>query len=115
MNQIVHIFKKDVRHHWLEIAICQAALVAYLWNEMHGWEPHETAFGIARYWSGAIYVLLPIGWWALIIRVVQSESLVGDRQFWTTRPYEWKKLLAAKALFVLIFINIPLLFAQMFC
>jgi len=26
------------------------------------------------------------------------ESLVGDRQFWITRPYEWKKLLTAKAL-----------------
>jgi hypothetical protein len=114
MNQIANIFKKDVRHHWVEIVLCQAALVAYVWNEMHGWEPHEIAFGIARYWPGAIYVLLPIAWWVLIIRVVQSESLVGDRQFWTTRPYEWKKLLAAKVLFVLIFINIPLLFAQMF-
>jgi len=30
--------------------------------------------------------------------VVHAESLVGDRQFWITRPYEWKKLLTAKAL-----------------
>jgi hypothetical protein len=114
MNQIAHIFKKDVGHHWGEIALCQAALVAFVWNEVHGWEPHETAFGIARYWPGAIYGLLPIAWWVLIIRVVQSESLVGDRQFWTTRPYEWKKLLTAKVLFVLVFMNVPLLCAQVF-
>jgi hypothetical protein len=33
--------------------------------------------------------------------------LVGDRQFWITRPYEWKKLLAAKILFLVLFVNIP--------
>jgi len=114
MNQTANIFKKDVRHHWGEIALCQAALVAYVWNEMYGWQPHERAFGIARYWAGAIDVLRPIAWWVLIVRVVHSESLVGDRQFWTTRPYEWKKLLTAKVLFVLVFINIPLLCAQVF-
>ena len=29
MNQVVHIFKKDVRHLWIEIAI-SLALVAYM-------------------------------------------------------------------------------------
>jgi hypothetical protein len=57
---------------------------------------------------------LPFTWWFLISRVVQSESLVGDRQFWITRPYEWKKLLAAKTLMILFFINLPLFCAQIF-
>ena len=114
MNQIAHIFKKDVRHHWIEIVLCQAALVAYAWHEVYEWRPHETAFGFSRYWPTAIYVLLPVSWWLLISRVVQSESLVGDRQFWITRPYEWKKLLAAKALMILVFINLPLFCAQVF-
>lgn len=39
---------------------------------------------------------------------------MGDRQFWVTRPYEWKKLLAAKLLFVFAFVNVPLLFLQVF-
>jgi hypothetical protein len=34
--------------------------------------------------------------------------LVGDRQWWVTKPYEWWNLLAAKLLFILIFISFPL-------
>ena len=116
MNQIVHIFRKDVRHHWIEIAICQAALVAYVWHEIWGWTSRELYLGSSRFLSlpTVIYVALPITWWFLISRVVQSESLVGDRQFWITRPYEWKKLLAAKTLMILFFINLPLFCAQIF-
>ena len=39
---------------------------------------------------------------------------MGDRQFWVTRPYEWKKLLAAKVLFGLTFVNLPLLVLDVF-
>ncbi|MGC4054724.1 MAG: hypothetical protein QM757_38245 [Paludibaculum sp.] len=35
-----------------------------------------------------------------MVRLVQGEALVGDRQFWVTRPYIWYKLLAAKGLFM---------------
>jgi hypothetical protein len=38
-----------------------------------------------------------------------GESLVDDPQFWITRPYEWKKLLTAKALSFVAFVNLPLL------
>ena len=47
-----------------------------------------------------------------MIRVVQGESLVGDRQFWITRPYEWPKLLGSKIAFVLVFVCVPLLVLQ---
>src|SRR5260370_33162319 len=47
-------------------------------------------------------------WAFLIIRAVQGESLVGDRQWWVTKPYDWWNLLAAKLLFILIFISVPL-------
>ncbi len=49
----------------------------------------------------------------LIARVIHGESLVGDRQFWLTRPYEWKKLLAAKVLFLLVFLYLPFVIAQL--
>src|SRR5258708_4955803 len=116
MSQIFHIFRKDVRHHWLEILLCQAALVAYCWNEVSGWSGKEGSSGsLSReLWSPVIIALLPLTWWFLVFRVVQSESLVGDRQFWVTRPYEWKKLLAAKVSFVLVFINVPVLLAAVF-
>lgn len=114
MNQVMHIFKKDARHHWIEIVLCQAALVAYVWQDIHEWGSGELYLGVSRFLPTVIYVALPITWWFLISRVVQSESLVGDRQFWITRPYEWKKLLAAKALMILFFINMPLFWAQIF-
>jgi hypothetical protein len=116
MNQVMHVFKKDARHHWIEIVLCQAALVAYVWHEIQEWTSRELYLGSNRFLSlpTVIYFALPITWWFFISRVVQSESLVGDRQFWITRPYEWKKLLAAKALMILCFINLPLFCAQIF-
>ena len=51
---------------------------------------------------------LPLACWNLIIAVIHEEKLPGDRQYWLTRPYSWKDLLAAKALFVAAFINLPL-------
>jgi hypothetical protein len=45
----------------------------------------------------------------VIARLIHGEVLVGDRQFWITRPYEWAKLLAAKGLFVALFIYLPFL------
>ena len=57
-------------------------------------------------------ILLPLAWWTLIARVIHDEALPGDSQFWITRPYSWKSLLGAKALFILAFINIPMLLAD---
>jgi len=114
-NQVLHVFRKDVRHHWPEIGLSLVALVAYAWRQM---EILKLA-GVASSGGGEFLwslssSLLPVLWVVLIVRVVQGEILVGDRQFWVTRPYEWKKLLAAKLLFVLVFLNIPLLLLQVF-
>lgn len=115
MNQIFHIIRKDLRHHWKEVVLCQAALASYCWRQVDGWnEPsHFVAIGLFRV-SSVLAMLLPLSWWLLISRAIQDEALVGDRQFWITRPYEWKKLLAAKAIFFLVFLNLPLLVAGMF-
>lgn len=64
------------------------------------------------YLDRAILILLPASWCFLVVRVIHGESLVGDRQFWVTRPYEWKKLLAAKIVFVAAFICLPMFVAQ---
>jgi hypothetical protein len=113
MDQIVHIFRKDVRQHWYEIVLSLAILAALAWNEPSQWELQGFPNGLLRmFFSGWLAPLVTIGWLFLIVRVVHGESLVGDRQFWVTRPYEWKKLLAAKTLFFMAFINVPLLVVQ---
>lgn len=123
MNQVWNIFRKDARHLRIEIAASLALLAAFAWFDIRSWSGLDFATGAAAALSffftaqalpSLVNALLPISWIFLIVRVIQSESLVGDRQFWVTRPYDWKQLLAAKTLFVLAFINVPFLCADAF-
>jgi len=122
MNQVWNIFRKDARHLRIEIAASLALLAAFVWLDIGSWSQPKGAmatgffavFLSAEMLPGLIDVLLPLSWIFLIVRVVQEESLVGDRQFWVTRPYDWKQLLAAKTLFVLAFVDLPLLVADAF-
>jgi hypothetical protein len=106
MKQIFHIFRKDVRHHWIVILLCQAALVFFCRSEVSSWSGHSGGNS-----PELIGLLLFFSWCIFIFRVVYDEVLVGDRQFWVTRPYEWNKLLAEKFLLVLVFLTLPLLVA----
>lgn len=111
-RQVLHIFRKDLRHHWPEVVIAAALLAALVWLEPSRWtglfaSPELQILG------GWVRSLVPISWAFLIVRLVQGENLVGDRQFWITRPYEWKWLLGEKVLFVLAAVNLPLCVAQL--
>src|SRR5438128_955136 len=100
MKQILHIFQKDVRRYWREVAISIALVAAFARNELQSWAGGSGAVGFSdirglltdRFLSSSVDILLPIAWALVIVRVIQGELLVGDRQFWVTRPYEWKKL-----------------------
>lgn len=125
MKQILHIFAKDARHFWPEIFISMALVGALVWIYPSTWQSRPR-FGVyavagsaflptlleARFLGTILPLLVSVSWWLLIGRVVHAEALVGDCQFWVTRPYEWKKLLGAKALFLLAFLYLPLLVAQ---
>lgn len=113
MNQILHILRKDMRRHWPEIVASALLLTGFVWREPREWGLWERLPNGSEYLLQFVGPLLVISWGFLILRVIQEESLVGDRQFWVTRPYEWKKLLAAKVLFFVIFVNVPLCVAQM--
>jgi hypothetical protein len=123
MKQILHIFSKDSRHFWPEILISLALVGTLVWIEPSTWGPQSGLYAVARGGflpsgseSRILASLMPlfimVSWWLLIARLTHAEALVGDRQFWVTRPYEWKKLLGAKALFLVIFLYLPLLAAQ---
>jgi hypothetical protein len=112
MKQILHIFKKDTCHHYPEILLSFTLLAAYVWNQPDQWVPRELSENRLRdLLTGGLTVAVVISWCMLVVRVVQGESLVGDRQFWVTKPYDCKRLLAAKLLFMLVFISIPMLIA----
>ncbi len=111
MSQVLHIFRKDVHKHWLEIIVSLSLLLWFGWKTPILWD-QEHHFGdleVSRRLFFILGVSLCLSWWFLIARVIQDESLVGDRQFWLTRPYQRRWLLAAKALFVIAVINVPVL------
>ena len=118
MDQILHIFKKDVRRHWLEILISLALLALFTRRELHPWQNSREASSLSSiflsFWGNYITPALVIFWALLIVRLIQDESLVGDRQWWVTRPYEWWKLLLAKLLFFFVFVCVPLFHVQLF-
>ncbi len=113
MKQILHIFVKDTRRFWPEIIVSLAITAAFTWAYPSWWIPDQVGQGYEmKYLAAILLPLVYVGWCVLIARVVHGEMLVGDCQFWLTRPYEWKKLLAAKLLFLLAFLYLPTFIAQ---
>jgi len=112
MRQAVHIFKKDLRGHWYEVAVALAVTVAFAFigaKQAAFWRTGGENRDLA--WELVMFIL-PLTWWALAARVIHSEALPGDRQFWLTRPYRRSSLLGAKALFLLTCVNLPMLLAD---
>jgi hypothetical protein len=106
MKLLLHIFKKDVRHLWLQIAVTLAIVAAL------GREDRWRGDWLAGQTEGWLNLLLPIAWTFLIGLVVAQEPLVGHRQFWITRPYRRSGLLSAKVLFALVFVHVPFFVEQ---
>ena len=115
MKQILHIFAKDTRRFLPEILITLGMAIAWISIYRHiwlsfPWHGPITAWSVQDGWV-FVYLspLILLGWWLLISRVLLAERLVGDTQFWITRPYEWKSLLAAKAIFIAVYVYLPIL------
>jgi hypothetical protein len=117
MTQILHIFKKDARRHWPEILISLALLAAYTGRELHLWRTSPRYDTISSFFlllsDRYIPFFLVLSWIFLIFRVVQGESLVGDRQWWVSKPYVWWQLLLSKLFFIFVFICVPLFHIQL--
>ncbi len=112
MSQILHIFRKDARHHWPEILLSWVLVAVYVWDQPRKWANQTIHIRFIVGLLNILPALMILSWAFLIAPVVQGESLVGDRQFWITRPYEWHKLFAAKLLAIVAFIHIPLFIGQ---
>ncbi|MGP0073638.1 MAG: hypothetical protein ACLPWF_17115 [Bryobacteraceae bacterium] len=104
MQQALHIFKKDVRYLRYEVAL--VLLIALAFAAMHATHERNNSS-----WGELALVVMSA---FLIGRLVLAEAIPGDRQFWITRPYRWLSLLGAKLLFILTFVNLPILLAQLF-
>jgi hypothetical protein len=109
--QPLHILRKDIIHLWPEIVAVLALFVAFAACTPEFWEgsPYAVVVGLVSF---LLHVLMPLAWLVLISRLIHDEPLVGNRQFWTSRPYHWANLLGAKLLFLLLFIYLPFFLMQ---
>ncbi len=106
MRQAFHIFKKDVRHLRMEVSMALAAAAGFTSSVAHG-AGYLADNATGDVGPAMLTYLVPAAWWVLIARLIYGEPLVGDQPFWITRPYSRKSLVAAKALFVFVFVNLP--------
>jgi hypothetical protein len=116
MNQTLHIFLKDMRRFWAEIFVSVAVTAALIGICIvlhgNGNNVHDARTYVLATLATLLMVLVPVSWWILITRVIHAERLVGDTQYWITRPYVWTKLLSAKLLFLLASLYLPFFIAQ---
>lgn len=120
MKQILLVLRKDCRKFWPEILLSLVITSVFVWLSPYLWRnpspssPHWFALDWQRLQilANVVEFLLPVAWLILISRVVHEENLVGNRQFWLTRPYRWQALLAEKLLFVALFVGVPFAIAQ---
>jgi hypothetical protein len=95
MQQAWHIFKKDCRYLWREIILLLVLAIAFCF-----------AMGDILEGIGAVAVAF------VVARLIHAEAIPGENQFWITRPYRWQSLLAAKLIFIVTFVNLPVLISQ---
>ena len=108
MSPILNILRKDIRALWIEILLVLAATIAFIWTGRPERLPADMyAYSILPHLDYSMGELLQFLRCLLIARLVHQEPLIGDRRFWITRPYSWRSLLAAKALFLLLFAVAP--------
>src|ERR1035438_4783571 len=83
MRIVIHILRKDLRSHWWGIALFVASTACWAWQQVH---PHAWV----RHNPGDLPIILSLSACiVLTVSVIHGEVLVGDRQFWLTRPYRW--------------------------
>jgi hypothetical protein len=111
MTQIWHIFRKDLRHHWPYVLLpVLVSMLLHLWSPLSLFVP---SIANNDAWVTLLILLQPVASLLLVARLVQDEALPGTTQFWISRPYDWRCLVAAKGLFLLLLIHGPSLLVQL--
>lgn len=104
MRLVIQIFRKDVERLWPAILLTLALLTYWTFRDATlGWTGSPSLFSFNDDW---LNLALPFAWAVLIALAVHQDSLVGDRQFWTALPCDWRPLLTAKVAFTAIFIHL---------
>lgn len=117
MNLVWHQLRKDLRQHWVLIALWWL-LVAWL-GFFFSVHYHVVGVNGGLKWLSVIEVewciwLWPLTLCLLIQRLMQAETVVGTTEFWLTRPISRMQVLAAKLSFVLLVVVLPFLISEIY-
>lgn len=103
MIKILQLIRKDARHLWPSFLTFWVLLALFPMSETGSARAmraiQDLLFGLG----------LPMAVFLLVVTAIQQESIMGDRQYWLMRPFTAWHLMAAKALFLALFINVPVL------
>jgi len=112
MTQLLHILKKDVRHLRYEFGLYLLLLGWYAWLETRVWNfsTHALLIGVRSVLSPLLVTIFAI---YLIVRLIHSEAIPGENQFWLTRPYSSWNLLGAKITLMFMGISLPMMVARL--
>ncbi len=106
MKAVLAIFRKDARHFWPQIVVfVSLVLLSALLDPTYTHHPVSTAESLMEF-------ALPLACLYLVTSVIHEDRLPGDRQYWLTRPFSGTPLLTAKALFIAVFVNLPVFLCQ---
>jgi hypothetical protein len=108
MNRILPLVKKDLTHLWPQIVIFWVLMAIAAFFDFPGAVDGRSYVFIVR----LLAMLSPLACWSLVIAVIHEECVIGDRQYWLTRPFTWRHLLGAKLLVVACATNLPLFLLQ---
>ncbi|SEG67042.1 hypothetical protein SAMN05421819_4184 [Bryocella elongata] len=111
MTQLRLIVWKDVRQLWPQLSAYALLLAMYGWGVPQTW-PGSASNSFLAIFVTLLKLLLIASQFVLITSVVHADRLVGEEQFWITRPYDWRTLLGAKLLFVVACVELPLVLMQ---
>src|SRR6185437_11908319 len=103
-----HIFGKDTRRLWPQIAAVAALFAVYA---IFSPDIAPTVGSSLLEWNGIPAGLVVLACWTLGASAMQEDSPAEESPFWLTRPYLRWSLVAAKVLFLLTFVSVPLLIA----
>jgi hypothetical protein len=101
MRTALAILRKDLRRFWWEIAITLLTLVLLSWLDAQRFD------FVPRPLEALLCVFLPLAWAYLVAVVIQEDGPTGGRQFWMVRPISPISLVLAKAMFIVIAIQLP--------
>jgi hypothetical protein len=99
---ILHIIKKDLRLLWPFVAGLTALNALVQWMR-YGFSVLDNNAGWVVFGP-----IAAVGWIVLVVMLVQQDVMPGTRQDWLTRPIKRRDLAAAKLLFVVVLLHVPL-------